>query len=346
MLSKRNYTLDLLKIIAMNMVIIEHMLIYTNIKSLYITSDVFLALYSSVRVICIVNVNIFIICSGVILYERPFKFKNVFKIILHTVIVSIVSLGLYVFLFKKSIKYIWILKSLLPVLSNSFWFITSYLGLYLLHPILDIIFNLFYSKKRNVLTTLILYFIIYIYPNCFIFDSSSNGGGTIIWMIILYFFALSIRNIKVNTVIIKIIYFTLFFILTFVTFISLKFNKTNLLLCNESPLVLMLSISFFLMLKNTSLNFENKLIERILVILSSSTLMVYLIHENCCKYILWDYVNHIIEIFPITIIFLPIIIYIAGIFLNFIVGIITKPILKLSFLEKICKKIDLTYERL
>lgn len=346
MLSKRNYTVDLLKIIAMNMVIIEHMLIYTNIKSLYITSDVFLALYSSVRVICKVNVNIFIICSGVILYERPFKFKNAFKIILYTVIVSIVSLGFYVFLFKKSIKYMGILSGLLPVLSNSFWFITCYLGLYLLHPILDKIFDLFYSKKRNVLATLILYFVMYIYPNCFIFDSSSNGGRTIIWMIVLYFFALLIRNANVKTVIMKIIYITLFIILTFVTYISMKFNKTNLLLCNESPLVLMMSISFFIIFKNVSLNFDNKFIERILVILSSSTLMVYLIHENCCRNMLWGYINHIIKTFPIVIIVLPIIIYIVGTFFNFIISIITKPILKLSFVDKMCKKIDLIYERL
>lgn len=62
---RRNYKIDLLKTLAMFMVIVEHMLIYTNLKENSVNNS---NIYWALRCMCKMNVNLFIICSAV-LYE-------------------------------------------------------------------------------------------------------------------------------------------------------------------------------------------------------------------------------------------------------------------------------------
>ena len=120
---------------------------------------------------CKMNVNLFIICSAVLLRNREFKFCRFIKIILYTVIISILSILCYLVIGDESIGKKDIIKSFFPVLSNSFWFITCYLGLYLLYPIINKFIDGFKGVKNQIIIALLIYFVLFMYPNCFLVNS-------------------------------------------------------------------------------------------------------------------------------------------------------------------------------
>lgn len=108
---RRNYKIDLLKTLAMFMVIVEHMLIYTNLKENSVNNS---NIYWALRCMCKMNVNLFIICSAVLLRNREFKFCRFIKIILYTVIISILSILCYLVIGDESIGKKDIIKGSIP----------------------------------------------------------------------------------------------------------------------------------------------------------------------------------------------------------------------------------------
>ena len=341
---RRNYKIDLLKTLAMFMVIVEHMLIYTNLKENSVNNS---NIYWALRCMCKMNVNLFIICSAVLLRNREFKFCRFIKIILYTVIISILSILCYLVIGDESIGKKDIIKSFFPVLSNSFWFITCYLGLYLLYPIINKFIDGFKGVKIQIIIALLIYFVLFMYPNCFLVNSIvNNGGRSIVWMIVLYICTNAIGNLKIKTIYLQIVFLGSFIILLFSTLALNEYGISNPFLSNESPLVLCMSISFFMILSKKHIDVCNNSIQRIFTILSSATLTVYLVHENICRDIIWNYVNDLSNYYSIIYFLIPIIIYFFGIIVSLLLNIITNPIMKTKSLHKLSDFIDSIYDEL
>lgn len=293
------------------------------------------------------NVNLFIICSAVILRKREFKFCRFIKIILYTVIISILSILCYLVLGNESLGKKDVIKSFFPVLSNCFWFITCYLGLYLLYPIINKFIDGFKGVKNQIIVALLIYCVFFIYPNCFLVNSVvNNGGRSIVWMIVLYICANAVGNLKIKTIYLQIVFWGSFIILLFSTLALNKYGISNPFLSNESPLVLCMSLSFFMIVSKKHINICNNNIQKILIILSSATLTVYLVHENICRDIIWNYVNDLSNYYSIIYFLIPIIVYFWGIVVSQLLNIITNPIMKIKSLNKLSDFIDSIYDEL
>lgn len=88
---KRNSSIELLRIIAMFMVVVLHCLLTTG--ALEYQSRVQYYVYWFIEALCIIAVDVFILISGYFMIKSRFKAKNVFK-------TAISGVWLYSFLFS------------------------------------------------------------------------------------------------------------------------------------------------------------------------------------------------------------------------------------------------------
>lgn len=73
---------------------------------------------------------------------------------------------------------------------------------------------------------------------------------------------------------------------------------------------------------------------------------MYLVHENICRDIIWNYVNDLSNYYSIIYFLIPIIIYFFGIIVSLLLNIITNPIMKTKSLHKLSDFIDSIYDEL
>lgn len=294
----RNSNYELMRIISMFFIVVFHFFIHTNIITN--TSGLLRAILIGIESIVLVHVNSFIVVTGYFQGEKKFKLKKLIKIINQTWFYKVLIMCLLVIIGIIAIPdRLSLFKVLFPIDNNTYWYISSYLILYLISPILNIIINKT-NKKEFQFTISILFFIISILSTIskdVYFNS--NTGRSLSTFILLYFIGAYLKKYPIEKEKIfkkfkiknkKTFYFLGYLLLAFLSTISyiiyLKFyNKGPLIndtlrilgfmhISYASPIVIIQTVFYFMFFGN--LNISSKLINKI----SSATLGVYLISEN------------------------------------------------------------------
>ena len=277
---KRNYSLDLLKIVCIIFVIILH---YNNgdmggllSNTLPGTLNYFIARFS--EVLTIIACNMFVLISGYFLCNNnKIKIRKIVDIVLlllfYGIVIYVISIftGLTIFN-KETLK-------LMFITIDARWFIDVYILLYLLHPYLNkIISNI--SKKQHTILILIFIFFFSVWSsilkphgilnlNTFV----SDGGYGITNFVMLYFIGTYIRlyydNKKINKLILFILYIFLSLLGTFVYYSFPSAINYNFIINVIN------SIIVFLIFKNIQIT-KGKIISKY----AECSLAVYIIHEN------------------------------------------------------------------
>jgi len=285
---------DLLKIISMLFIVLGHVILHSGI--LNNTSGMIHNILEIIFFTLCVHVNIFILITGYFQIDREFKWKKLATLISKVVFYKIsVSLILYFFFpFDVSLKDL--LIELIPFNLESYWFIANYILLYLLSPYINMIINKLAGKElKKYILILILCFSLLPFLSLNLF--TNNNGYTLYQFILMYSIGAFIKkeNIVEKIKNIKLKKLKLFFafilciiinygIFKFAQYLSVKnntffFNTISAMIYNHkldynNIFLIIQSISLFLLF--STFNIKNKLISYI----SSSTLAVYIIHEN------------------------------------------------------------------
>ena len=277
---KRNYSLDLLKIISIIFVIILH---YNNgtmggllSNTTPGTSNYFIARFT--EILTIIACNLFVLISGYFLCKsNKIKIRKIVDIVIllffYGIVIYAVSIFTGLTLFNKET-----LKSMFLTIDDR-WFINIYVLLYILHPYINkIISNI--NKKQHTMLILICVFFFSVWSsilkpqgvlnlNTFV----SDGGYGITNFIMLYFIGAYIRlyydNKKMNKLILFIIYICLSLLGTFI-----YYNFSNAISYNFIINVIN-SIIVFLFFKNIIIT-KGKIISKF----AECSLAIYIIHEN------------------------------------------------------------------
>ena len=285
---------DLLKIICMLLIILGHVITYPNLisnTSGYISNILEVTFFA----LC-VHVNIFILITGYFQVDKEFRWKKVFSLLFKVVFYNIfISLILYLFSpFDISLKEL--LIELIPFNLDSYWFIGSYILLYLLSPYLNIIINKSSSKelKRYILILLLIFSLI---PCLSLNLFFKNNGYTLYQFILMYSIGAYIKKENIVDKIKEIKFKRLKLIAVFLISLLINYSifkiiswlkiENNNFLFNtlyeiinkhkfdySNIFLIIQSISLFLLF--STFNIKNKAFS----FLSSSTLAVYIIHEN------------------------------------------------------------------
>lgn len=288
---KRNIGLDALKILSMLMILLLHCISKGGLLGLENNSTFYYVLYYIIEALSIVAVNCYVLVSGYFLVKSEFKWKKVFKIYLETLFYSI-SIFIIVVVFKKEEFTISaLIKSFFPILTKEYWFINSYLLMYILSPFINkMIYTLKQEEYKKLLIILIIAFSIWsLLPNEYGFDTSSGYG--IIWFTCLYIIAGYIRlyggknEEKTDNKKYLLIYFVIALLIACAMIIIDKIclilsihTLRGKFLEYNNILVFISSLSIFLYFKN--LNIKNKNLSRVITFIGPLTLAVYLIHEQ------------------------------------------------------------------
>lgn len=285
--TNRNSSIELLKVIAILIIILCHAVPCSgDINNVYYfnptiaTNNVSEFLLILFRYLGGIGNVLFFICSSYFLTDsKKIKKEKIVSIILNTFIISILFLIIYTMIYGLPAMSI-LIKQFFPITFGNTWFITCYLLLYLIHPLLNIILK--NISKETHLTIISIMFVLY---SLIGFALKNNFYyNELICFIYIYFIVdytkkyLKKLNYKKNFIIMTGSLCIWFLIILVTNILGLKFQlfSDKVLhwagICN--PFTILFCLSLFNIFKEK--NYYNKGVN----LLSQQTLFVYLIHEN------------------------------------------------------------------
>lgn len=236
-----------------------------------------------------VGVNCFVLISGYFLStSNHFTWQKVAKLWLPIFFYSVVIFALFLAFSGREFSVYDLFHAIFPLRFNSYWFMTCYFGLYLLHPYLNLIIQGLNAKEyRKFLAIMIIMFsIISVYPSD---GMQVVAGYSLIWFILIYFVGGYIRHFadsKYNPKWLLAIYIGTA-LLAFIGKFGLwavfpayyeHIDFANHFYYHNNILMLIASVALFLFFKN--LTITNEIIIRGVKFFTPMLFGVYLIHAN------------------------------------------------------------------
>lgn len=288
---ERKSNLELLRIISMILIILHHFGYHGNYNSSSLIGRFFIDFTILGGKI---GVTIFVLITGYFMIENKWKVKKLIKVILETVFYSIGIALVFQILGIVKMNASGIFYFLTPVIHGNYWFVTTYVLLYLFIPFINkMLKNLTKEEyKRFMLLILVLQYII---SRIFPINNLLSALGT---FILIYAIGAYIKlypnayfeNMKRNRIIALLSYLLLFIVVIVMDYIRIKFNidnykmKASYLVDLNSILVLITSVHLFLWFLKLDIK-QNKIINTI----AKSTFGIYIIHEHSCiKKLVWN----------------------------------------------------------
>ena len=291
-IKQRNSNVELLRIISIILIIAHHYVIHgynlLTINNIY--NRIILEITSLGGKL---GVSCFILITGYYMINSTFNIKKIFKLIFEVLIYSLLCFGIYSLL-TKSFNINIFIKSVFPIGTNEYWFITDYIILVFCSPFLNIIINQIH-KSTYIKSLILCIFFWSVLPTFFNLDYAFND---MIWFFILYSFGAYIRKYMINInkksnkffaisifsyciIILSNIFFILLGTYTKIDFFNTYSTHFSIL---NSPFILLSSIElfrFFISIPERNFFFINTI--------SSTTLGIYLLHDNyLIRSFLWN----------------------------------------------------------
>lgn len=270
--NERQSNIEILRIIAMLMIIISHYAIYSTEKYYLLPQEI-------IKGGGKIGAIIFILITGYFSINKSFSFKKVLKIWGETFFYS-VGLLLFSNIIEKSFKFEYNdLLFFIPVIGNIYWFMTIYVIIYVLSPFINKLIKSMSKEKIKML--LIILFLMFIVPtqlfnNEWKYIVGTSEIGLFIYIIGCYIKLYGIQPLeKMNKKSILIVA-----IFAYATMIAIEMLSKSTYIKSEietfdSPLIIICAILMFYIFNKMNIR-SNKIINYI----ASLSFPVYLFHEH------------------------------------------------------------------
>lgn len=195
--SKRQANFELLRIVAILMVIGSHYLVKGNV--VYYDGNGWTPLYGAVKLFTafvIPSLNCYVLLSGYFLVEAKWKPRRIVsllaQILFYSVLIPLIMIGTGVIAWKDLSVYDWI-GFILPIETEHYWFATAYLYLFIFAPVLAA--GVKSMEKRTLQIVIALLLLVFsvgktIIPVSLVMD---KGGYDYGWLLCLFLVAAYIR---------------------------------------------------------------------------------------------------------------------------------------------------------
>lgn len=351
----RQSNFELMRIIAMLMIIFWHILYHADVIDNANSSLSVILIF--IRTLIYIHVNTFVLASGYFLCETKFKMSKLFQLNNLTWFYRVIIPIILLFCGLISIDAFSFIKLIIPFPTVGYWFMTAYLYLYIISPFLNVIINNI-KKEDHKKLLLILFIIFSVLPfltNQMIYDTEDGFG--LLQFIILYLIGAYFRKYKIEDsyylkrfslnakrLILLCSYIFLAIILGFIyvatiygsygKFIDAFFNIiSKSIMSYSNPFIIIESVLFFLFF--SLLNIKSKLIN----IIASTTLGVYLIHDNMyLRRILFNWLGFTQDSYSVSILIKIFICTFLIFFICSLIEYIRQKIFQFVYNRKISKK--------
>lgn len=286
-MKKRSFGLDLVRAVALLFVVLVHSFMHSgfNGASLNSLGGFFLL---SIRCIAFVGVLLFMILTGYLKSKKKVDknhYKSIINVLVVYFIISIISI-----LFKKCILHED--RSLVSLVIGIFnytsapysWYVKMYIGLFLLIPFLNILYNGIDTKRNKQFLILTLFVLTSLFPTIsrlvvsnYSLNIAPDWWGQM-YPLLLYFVGCYIKEYEIN--INKFLNFSLILLFVYLQTVLFYFyaqskSVNDILICENSIFAVILAILIFLFLYN--IKTYSKFLSSIVGFISKASFGGYLI---------------------------------------------------------------------
>lgn len=280
---KRNYGVDLLRLIAMLMVTTLHILGHGGALNAAtgIKSDVIWGF--EIAAYC--AVNCYAMVSGYVSFsekEKPYKYHKFASIWLQVVFYSVGITLLWNFLGKATIDATVIKNCFLPVSTSRYWYFSAYAGLFFVTPWLN---RFVRNISKNDMTRFVIAMIV-------VFSCYSNycrakytdvfkllNGYAFVWLVIMYFIGAWLKKCEIPQKISSISAIVSIFVCMLIT-CGMKFfaqDYSEYFVSYISPTIVVMAACYIILFARLKIN---RFFSGIIKFFAPAAFGVYLIHEH------------------------------------------------------------------
>ncbi len=199
---KRNPSFELLRIIAMLMIVTLHYNTHADaLLQLGVPASGVQVFATIIELLCIVGVNVYVLLSGYFLSQTKVTITRVIKLIcqvyFYTILISVAMMLAGTYRVQSGDSIYKTAQYLFPISSEHYWFVTAYVIMYVLAPVMNAAVEKLTRKQlKAVIIGLLVWFcaVKSFVPVMFVTDHAGYDYG---WFICLYLIAAYIRKYNV-----------------------------------------------------------------------------------------------------------------------------------------------------
>lgn len=287
---KRDVNIELLRIVAMLMVIILHTLGHGGVLAAYDFGSVGYILFWFIEVVCYGAVNIFVLITGYFMINMQMKLSRIIKLVIQVEFFSLLSFLVARFVFHVEYTLQDVILAVFPLTGNEYWFASAYVILLTLIPLINYLIH-HMNKKQLIMETLLLIFVFSFISTFFPWSRNGawTGGYSFIWFVVVYFIGACVQvcgGDHSNTQQWIIIFVSLsvihLLIRLVIGYVSLKVlgheAGVGIFSSYNSLIVLFASVALFMFFKQLQLG--NGRIDRIIITLGKWSFGAYLCSDH------------------------------------------------------------------
>ena len=283
-MKKRNYGIDLLRIVSMLMVIALHILGAGGVRknTELLSTKYLVACFLETAAYCCVNC--YALISGYVGIDSGYKHKNLLSIWLQTVFYTLGITILFGLIGIVELDAILVIKQFFPVYSKTYWYFTAYFAVYILMPAYNCIINhLSYKElKRILITGAIVFSVIPTIMQTDIFGL--QAGYSFFWLSFMYVIGAFLRKYNIQKKMTILGWLCIYFASVsigwgwkiFCEMIGKEFYA-QMLIAYSSPVILLAGIALVMLF--SIFEFHDRW-NCMIGVLSASSFSVYLIHVH------------------------------------------------------------------
>lgn len=296
---KRNVNIDLVKCIAVFSVISVHFFANTGFYDKVVSGN---GMYIGVlfRTLFMICVPLFLITTGYLMKNKVLSKKYYFgisRVLIIYLLDALLCLGYRAIYLEESFSFKHIVRCILEFDIVNTWYIEMYIGLFLLIPFINLIYNNLKNKNEKKILLFTMFILTSFQGLVNIKYSLIPDWWTFLYPLTYYFIGCYLREYKINIKKYKNI--LLFFIcLVISTLVNIYVSNGNNFVWGvhnnySSILNILTSVLMFILIININLQNINIKVKRIIVKISELSLGIYLTSGIVDLFLYFDYFKDI-----------------------------------------------------
>lgn len=356
-LSPRNYGIDLLRMVAMAMVLMLHTLLYSNLLKETEPLTLKYEIVWFIEIICYCCVNCFVIISGYVGLNAKFRLSRIVMLWSQVAFYCLLFEAIHQMI-KGEFNILWLIRSAMPVMTERYWFFSSYFVLSLIMPFLNKAVKCVTLRQSVCFSGVLLLFLSVVetltespiallnFKSSMLF--STSYGYSLVWLIVLYVAGAVLKRLDEEGRLDKIK--TAYMIVAFAASAAVEWTvkywcdsqeeplNTKFIINYTSPFVVIMAMSLLVIFSKISLKGGLK---KAVAFLSPAAFACYLIQENTNVCILFKrlvaplFDMRLLELLPCLLATVLIVYTICS-----LADILRAKLFKAVGIDKLCKKLD------
>lgn len=192
---QRTANLDLLRIISMLLIIFLHSIDHSGV--LENAENCGTGMYFYVRftyAMCMACVNIYVMLSGYFMVSSRFRLQKLVTLWMEAVFYSFLLKLAFMISGKEAFSLVSLASCFAPILTGRYWFLTIYVGMYLIAPFLNALIHSL-DRWQHGMLNICLFAIMSVWVSLHpaIAGMNSGGGWGLAWFVVMYLAAAWLR---------------------------------------------------------------------------------------------------------------------------------------------------------